>query len=169
MKNLLLSIVLLIPFCLAAQSSAIDNLFEKYQNRDGFTSIDINSSLFSVLSEVENDKDLKELARQINGIKILVAEEPNIKELNFYNEVIDELNENNYQELMVIKNSDVDLKMMIKSENKKISEFILLVGGDDDNALIYITGDIKLSDLAKMDNFMNVDGMTHLRKLENMN
>ena len=44
-----------------------------------------------------------------------------------------------YEEFMRVKESDQDLRMLVRTEGKRFKEFLLIAGGED-NAVIQIKG-----------------------------
>ncbi|MEZ5197060.1 MAG: DUF4252 domain-containing protein [Bacteroidales bacterium] len=53
-----------------------------------------------------------------------------------------------------------------QKEGKNIKELLMVVGGQDDNALISIQGDIDLKTISKLSKSMNIDGMENLEEIE---
>ncbi len=71
-----------------------------------------------------------------------------------------------YEELMVVKDSESDVIFLAREESGVIVELLLIVSGDDDNALIAITGEIDLKTIAKLGSALDIDGMEELENLE---
>ena len=151
--------VVLIPLLTFAQNSAVDKLFAKYGGKDGFTTVTISQGLLKMAAELdETDEDLKALAG-IKSIKILAVEdETKVSGINFYDDVIKDLKASDYEELMTVESSDSDVIFLVKKSGNIISELILLVGGNDDNALVYLAGEINMKDVSKIAKNINVDG-----------
>ena len=159
MKKLFLILALTITVTLVSGQKSIDALFERYAGRDGFTTVIINGNLLKLASCLEND-DKNSIPANITEIRILAQEDEDLKIENFYNMVIRDLNLNSYEEFMRIKDSDQDLKMLVRSEGNRFKEFLLIAGGKD-NAIIQIKGNMtyqeakKFSDKAKKDHGRN--------------
>lgn len=64
---------------------------------------------------------------------------------NFYDMVIKDIDLNNYEEFMRVKETHQDLRMLVRADGDKFREFLLIAGGDD-NALIQIKGNLTLRD-----------------------
>ena len=158
-KSILLSLIVLMPLLAIGQNSAVDKLFKKYGGRDGFTTITINQGLLKMLSQLdENDEDIQALAG-IKTIKILAVEDDaKVKEINFYDEVMSKLKASDYEELMTVDNKDENVVFLAKKDGDIITELILVVGGDEDNALVYIPGSIRMKDVAKISKSIGVNG-----------
>lgn len=158
MKTKLLCIGLVLSsVTLLAQPTAVQKLFNKYAGQQGFTVVDINSSLFNLLKSSDEDNNELNKPGKLNHVKILVQEEYRDKQLNFYNEVMNNLPAEEYKELMVVKDSDQDMKILMKDDDDFIQEMLLVVGGEDDNVLIYISGNFNLEDLSELDDMVDVD------------
>ena len=157
-----------------AQNKSIDRVFDKYAGQEGFTTVYISKYMFSMFANMEGieDDDLKEVQDvfgKLTGIKILAVDDKDAlgEGVNFYDEIMKDLPRNEYEELMVVKDSDSDVVFLAREEDGVIVELLLIVGGKgDDNALIAITGEINLSTIAKLSETMNIDGMEELENLE---
>lgn len=171
MKKVFLIITILLPFGLLAQNSAIDKLFEKYESKDGFTTVNISGKLLSMVSQLENnDSESAEILNNISRIRVLTVDNDELNEkINF----ITELKQNptfkqltkEYELLMDVKESDQHVKMLIKPANgDKISELLLIVGGDD-NTIVVIKGMMGFNDIAQIGKTVKIGGIDHLKNI----
>jgi len=172
MKRLLF-IICFIGFATAilAQNKSIDRVFDKYAGQEGYTTVYISKYMFNMFRNLdgEEDEELEEVQKvlgKLNGIKILASEDENPEGINFYDEIMKDLPRQEYEELMVVKDSESDVIFLARDEGGVIVELLLIVSGDDDNALIAITGEIDLNTIAKLGSAMNIDGMEELENLE---
>ncbi len=168
MKKLLFSLfVITLPLALNAQNTPVDELFEKYSGKEGFTSVYITSYMFSMFADIEtSDPEFDDLMKNLTGIKILATDDSYNGSANFYKEIIDKLPMSKYKELMVIKEKDQDVKFLINEKDGKIIELLLIAGGKDDNALISIQGNIDLKNISKLSKSMQIDGLKHLEEID---
>ena len=175
MKKLLFIVCLVgMSAVVMAQNSSIDRVFDKYAGQEGFTTVYISKYMFSMFANLEgvDDEELEEVQNvfgKLTGIKILAVDDSDAlgEGVNFYDEVMKDLPKSEYEELMVVKNSDSDVVILAKEDHGIIVELLLIVGGDgDNNALIAITGEIDLATIAKLSETMDIDGMDQLEKLE---
>ncbi len=75
-----------------SQNTPVDELFDKYSGKEGFTSVYITSYMFSMFTDIEtNDPEFDELMKNLKGIKILATDESYNGNANFYKEIIDKL------------------------------------------------------------------------------
>jgi len=132
---------------LFAQKS-IDALFEKYGGKDGFVTVTINGNLLKLAAALDEDED-SDIPKNITSIRILAEEdESEGKVENFYDLVIKDIDISKYEEFMRIKESNQDVRMLVKTEGDMFSEFLLIVGGED-NVLIQIKGNMTLKEAKK--------------------
>lgn len=168
MKNLFFLIsIFLFSGVLKAQNTPVDQLFDKYSGKEGFTSVYITSYMFSMFSDVESeDPEFDELIKNLKAIKILATDETYSGNINFFKEIIDKLPKDQYKELMVIKEKDQDIKFLVNEKNGKIIELLLIAGGANENALISIQGNIDLKNISKLSKSMKIDGLEHLEEID---
>ncbi len=166
-KLVLILLVALVPALTFAQNSAVEKLFAKYGGQDGFTTVSINGNLIKMIAQMSDDEEMDAL-NGITTIKILAQEDARAS--NFYDEVMGDLKRSNYEELMTVNSDDEDVIFLVKKDGDIISEFLLVVGGEDENALIYIGGKLKMSDLASLGKNMNLDSdaLAHLEHLDEL-
>ena len=155
MKKILMTLILLIPLWVMAQdNSPIDKLFNKYANREGFTTVNISGKLLSFASKFDDSKS-KETAmlEKLSGIRILSVEDKDLnKGLNFYKELEADgfFKNNNYEVLMEVTEKDEVVRFYGRAGEKgKLSELLMVVGGND-NTLISIRGVIDPDDIGKI-------------------
>ena len=73
-----------------------------------------------------------------------------------------------FEELMSMREDDKDIRFMIKEKDNKIDEFFMVLGGDDEFALLSVFGDgIDLNMLYKLSKVVGIDTFNELEKLEN--
>lgn len=165
MKNLkILSIALLMGLASFAQAqtsniNAIDRYFQQYVDDDRFTVVYVSSKLLNMFGklDIENmDMDDKEtqaiidLASDLEGIRILVAEE---NTMNFFNEAKQKINTNEYEVLMTIRTQDEEnVEFLIKDGNDVINELLLLVGSAEEFVLLSFVGNISMEKISRLIN-----------------
>ncbi len=161
MKKLVLTLVLLIPLWVMAQdNSPIDKLFNKYANRDGFTTVNISGKLLSLANSFADKKeDEIEILNKISGIRVLSVEDSIMNQkLNFYKELDADgfFKNNKYEVLMEVTDKDEVVRFYGRSgSNGKLSELLLVVGGRS-NTLISIRGVINPEDIGKLTGSLNM-------------
>jgi hypothetical protein len=148
MKKLFLFVALTITGTLLYGQRSIDYLFDKYAGKDGFTTVTISGDLLKLAHCLGDNDDDNSFPVSITEVRILTQEDKSIKTENFYAMVINDIDLKDYDEFMRIKNSDQDLRMLVRSEGNKFKEFLLVAGGED-NALIQVKGSMTYAEARK--------------------
>jgi hypothetical protein len=162
MKRLLITLMMLIPlFGIAQDDSPIDKLFNKYANKDGFTTVNISGKLLSFANKLADSKqDEIEMLNKINGIRVLSVSDSILNtKLNFYKELEGDgfFKNNNYEVLMEVTDKNEVVRFYGRNGGKgKLSELLLVVGGKS-NTLISIRGVISPDDIGKITGSLNMD------------
>ena len=166
---------ILIPALLAAssvfaQNAAIDQLFQKYDGKEGFTSVNVSEKLFDLAASAmgNEDPELTAMVGELKGIKILTYEnrEGSLQSREYYNEAEKALNLSSYEELFDVKSDGDKVRLLAKPfTGNVIDELILLVDSDDEFVLIDINGKIDFDKISKLSN-MKLDKMDELKKVE---
>jgi hypothetical protein len=161
MKKLVLIIAVLLPLAVLAQKTPVDKLFEKYANQKGFTTVNISGKLLGFASQLETgDKATTDMLSSLSGIRVLTVEDAELnKTLDFYAELEKDgfFKNNGYEVLMEVTEPDEVVRFLAKDAgNGKISDLLLVVGGDE-NTLISISGIIDPESIGKITKAMNID------------
>ncbi len=172
MKKVMLHLILvLIPVMVMAQNKAVDRLFEKYGDKDGYTTVYLTKHMFSLFSNIETDaddpesEDIIKTFQSIDNIRVLsskVVEEG----VNFYDELMERLPAKEYEELMVVHEKEQDTKFLIKKDGEKIKELLMIVGGKSSNALVLIAGDIDLKRMSRISKHLGIEGLENMEKIK---
>jgi hypothetical protein len=159
-KIILLAGALLIPFILMAQNPAVDKLFDKYQGKEGFTTVLINKDVFKLISDSDNEEhDMNKTLEKISGIKILAQEDKEVTgDLNFYDELKQNMDFKKYEELVTVKEKDQDVRIIARENNNRIAELLIIVGGED-NVLVWVEGNFTFEELSELS---EIDGLEQL-------
>jgi len=161
MKKLVLFLAIMLPLAVLAQKSPVDKLFEKYANKEGFTTVNISGKLLGFASNVDSsDPATSEMLSKLTGIRILSVENSEITgKLDFYEELSKDgfFDNNEFEVLMEVTESDEVVRFLAKDAgNGKFSDLILVVGGDD-SALISIQGIIDPENIGKITKAVDID------------
>jgi len=162
-RVVLIVLAMAIPAFMLAQNSAVDKLFNKYKGKEGVTTVQISPELFQVVNamEIKDIEDAEIPFDKIASVKILTIEdEEGWEGVNFYKEIEKELDVSEFAEVMTVNDGGETVRMWMKVDDSTVSEFLLIVGGDD-NVLIYITGSFNMNDLEGLaesfDNDIDID------------
>ena len=171
MKRIILGWVLII-FTLTAfsQQSAVDKVFDKYSGKEGYTTVYISSFMFNLLNNLKVDdpeyNEFRKATSGINSIKILT--QSGSGSASFGKELLSMLPRSEYKELMVVKDQEEEVLFLAKEDGGKISEFILIVSGGGEDALIVIQGDIDLESISSIASGLDMPGLDNLEELEEL-
>lgn len=168
MKKLaLITILTGLSLTVFSQRSPVDDLFEKYNGREGFTSVYISSKMFSLLGRIDTeDEEFQNLVSRIKGIKILAVDSAtNVSGVNFISELQKKLNVSGYEELMTVKEQNDEIRFMIREVNGKIAELVMITGGNG-SSVVSITGDLDLKTIASLSDNIGIEGLEDLDKVK---
>jgi glutathione peroxidase-family protein len=169
MKKIFLSfIAVCLTLVIQAQSNPVDEMFNKYSEKQGFTVVSISSKMFGMFANKDADnKDTDDIISKLASIKILSVEDSLLnKNLNFYTELSKKLDFSVYEELMVVKEGPNITKFLIKQKGTIISELLVVVGGPSGNSLISIKGQLNLKDISDMSKSLDMQELKSLDKIK---
>ena len=169
MKKFFLSFTALcLTMMIQAQSNPVDEMFNKYSEKQGFTVVSISSKMFSLFANKDpENKDADNVINKLKSIKILSVEDSFLnKNLNFYSELSKKLDLSVYEELMVIKEGPDITKFLIKQNGNIISELLVVKGGPGGNSLISIKGELNLKNISDMSKSLDMQELKSLDKIQ---
>jgi len=169
MKKFFLSFTALcLTMMMQAQSNPVDEMFNKYSEKQGFTVVSISSKMFSLFANKDpENKDADNVINKLKSIKILSVEDSLLnKNLNFYSELSKKLDLSVYEELMVIKEGPDITKFLIKQNGNIISELLVVKGGPGGNSLISIKGELNLKNISDMSKSLDMQELKSLDKIQ---
>lgn len=154
-------------FTVYGQDDKFDKLFEKYQQVEGVTSIKIAKPMFGMLSSLNIDDSqldqIKPLLSKINGLKILITENPenanssggrklqnNLSQIN--KDISAYLSHLNYSEIMSVNSKEAKIKFLSSGAKEGLLDDVLLSidSGDGGNVLVMLDGKLSMDDLNKI-------------------
>jgi hypothetical protein len=168
MKKLALYIILAaLPLSAFCQKSPVDELFERYDGKDGFTSVYISSKMFSLLARLDTeDEEFQNLVTRIKSIRILsIDSAQNVSGLNFSSELLPKLNRTGFEELMTVREEDGEVRFMIREVGGRIAELVMVTGGHV-SSVVSIRGDLDLKTIASLSDSMGIEELEGLEKVE---
>jgi len=152
-----------------AQDNAISKFFNKYQNDESFTQVTISSKMFGLFTNIDadkpEDKEVLDAISKVKGLRILAKHETRDSRA-LYKEAMSIIPVKEYEELMTVRDKDKDMKFFVKEAGGKISELVMIMGGNDEFMVMSIFGEIDLKQISKIGKSMNVEGLENLQKLK---
>jgi superfamily I DNA/RNA helicase len=165
----IISLLLAIVMHSFAQDDAIKKYFNKYADDTRFTSVYVSNKMFSMfsnLSDKDDDKELRDILNKLGGLRILTSDQANGAKL--YQEAHGLLVTNGFEDLMEVKEKGKsEFKFLIREVNGKIRELLMLSGSGNKFFLMSLIGDIDLKKISKLSKSLDVEGMENLDKLKN--
>jgi hypothetical protein len=151
-----------------AQSSAIDDLFDKYYGKEGFTTVLVNEEMFEVISNMEKESgELEGVLGKIKRIRVIAQEDEctdtegeKAEGVNFMEE-LKGFKFDDYKELVVVKESDEEVLVLAREEDGQLAELLVLVGGEE-NVLVSIEGRFSMEDLEALS---DLEGLEELEDI----
>jgi hypothetical protein len=157
-----------INLLMQAQTNPVDEMFNKYSEKQGFTVVSISSKMFSLFANKDaENKDASEIINKLKSIKILSVEDSLLnKNLNFYTELSRKLDLSVYEELILVKEGPDITKCLIKQTGNIISELLVITGGPGGNSLISIKGELNLKSISELSKSLDMQELKSLDKIE---
>jgi hypothetical protein len=161
--------MVMMSLAIQAQDNAISKFFSKYQDDDSFSQVNISGKMFSMMANLTGDtpeeKAMIGAISKIRGLKILKKDEArNSREL--YKEAMANIPVKEFEELMSIRDKDKDMKFYTKESGGKISELLMIMGGNEEFMVLSIFGEIDLKEMSKIGKSVNIDGLQNLDKIK---
>jgi hypothetical protein len=150
MKKIVCTVLLVVAGLTASAQKSFDTIVREYSGRDGYTVVNISGGLLKLAALIDrSDEDLNMLASTISQITIVSCDDSFKSDNAFFDRVLKEIDRTKYEELMDVNSSDTKMKMFVSAEGDLFTEFLMVVGGDD-NALIRIKGRMTQADINRL-------------------
>ncbi len=127
-----------------------NQFYKAYKDKEGVTSIHINSLMKSLLKD--GDKNSDELIKKTKSLKILTTDGPNeemTKDLENY------FPKNMYPLLMMVKEGNETVSILAKQNEKTVEEILFIIKEPDSLTVLCMKGNYNLEDALDMGNSMN--------------
>jgi hypothetical protein len=166
MKTILLFLLAtLLLFSSCEYNPGVSEAFTKYRFKDGVTTITIPGWVINLAANFGDiEKSERELLQSIDKVRVLVVEDDDLNaRINLHREFSTKINrKNDYEELMTVRDKNEDITIFGKMDEFVIKEMVILVGGQD-NAMIYVRGEIDPRILKEQINKNNVNTFLSFR------
>ncbi|MDV7138542.1 DUF4252 domain-containing protein [Maribacter sp. TH_r10] len=167
-------ITLILAIALLPLAGFSQSIFDKFEDMDHVGSVIVNKGMIDLLTSIgslDDDKEAKEfveMARGIDGIKVFITEDKAVA-ADMSATVRKYLRSSSLEELMRVKDKDVNVKFYIRNGKKKdhVTELLMFVSGlkemDVDvhgrkfeTVLVSMTGDIDLNQISALTKNMDL-------------
>ena len=172
MKNL----VVVIAFLFAASTVTFaQGAFDKFEDKDGVTSVVVNKKMFEMMSKVKVDAKDKEMQQYMNLLKKL----ENLKVFTTNNTKIaadmkatvnSYLKSNPLEELMRVNSDGKNVKIYVKSgaNQNVVKELLMFIEGanmkEASTIVLSLTGNFNLDEISMLTEKMSLPGGDDLKK-----
>ncbi|MFO7621612.1 MAG: DUF4252 domain-containing protein [Bacteroidales bacterium] len=153
MKKLMFLVCFLVFLPALNGQRSIDALFNKYSGKEGFVTLTFSGDILKLVSNFDNGLTESAMPAEITEIRMLIQEDKDMKAANFFDAVVREINQREYEEFMKVSKSDQELRMLARIEGNRFREFLLIAGGKD-NLLIQIKGNMTRKEARKFSDEM---------------
>ncbi|MCA6379307.1 MAG: DUF4252 domain-containing protein [Cytophagales bacterium] len=171
MKKVMVGVVMMVLLSVAAQAQndVIAKFFNKYDGDESFSKVSISGKMFSMMANIdgntEDEKAMISAISKIKGLKILKKDDArNSREL--YKEALSMVPAGQFEELMIVRDKDKDMKFFTKESGGKISELVMVLGGNEEFLVMSLFGEIDLKEMGKIGKSVNIDGLQNLDKMK---
>lgn len=139
---LLFAVILVFASC--SYEPGVSEAYTKYRFKDGVTTVTVPGwaiGLAAGFADLEESE--QEILESIDLVKVLAIEDDDLNaRTNLHKEFYAEINKKGtYEELLVVRNESESVTIFGRMDEDVIREMVILVGGDD-NAMVYIKGEI---------------------------
>ncbi|MGA2298781.1 MAG: DUF4252 domain-containing protein [FCB group bacterium] len=170
--TLAITLILIIPAAMQAQSEAIEKLCQKYADKKGFTVVSLNKELFNMFSsdsseqedknpkkEEDNTGNMMNMVKGMESMKVISCEGKTVSKeecKEFYDDVLAAVPLKEYKELLSVKDEGTNVKMLSRKYPNGKGEFIILVHENDQTTLVVINGDSNILSMESLQKLMNM-------------
>ncbi len=189
MKKLLFIFALFLSGSLAtAQKEKLNQLFDKYEEAQGVTSIKIAKPMFNMLNKLDIDDgeldQIKPLLSKINSLKILIVDKPELpqaaptaeqtKQINAFQKLQTDISSSlknlKYEELITVNSKDNKIKFLsADATNGILDDLLLSINSEKNTVLLMLDGKISMDDVNNLVNETEKQNLKSSITTENIN
>jgi len=135
-----------------AQNQSFGRIFDRYADKDGFVTVRVSNPSSLLFGTGCTNSDLT-----ISSVKVLTVQDSNLNStVNFYNEIVPQINRTGYEELITIKKKGEKAILLCKRDRTHIKEMLFVSGGKN-NVMFEITGSMTLAQARTITNQVTKD------------
>lgn len=173
MKRLLTFAIAVSAYALSiAQNEQVNQFFNKYEGKEGFTSIMVSETMFDLMASAapESEADLATMAKGIQGIRVLAYEQEDAlqRSADLYAEAASSISLDRFEELLTVYDETGKVNLLVRRDpgnENIINELLILVTGEE-FVLVDLFGDIDLRNISKIADSMEIEGLDNLKELD---
>ncbi|MCD6566057.1 MAG: DUF4252 domain-containing protein [Bacteroidales bacterium] len=164
---LVITAVLLIlnSSCQNNRGKAARDIFEKYEGDAGIYIFRIPPGLVNLLLDKSDETDLVELLAEMEMIKVIICDKSSGSEkrdiiLEDFNQ---KLSEENFEDLLMINNSDHSVQFKIhEGKTENIDEIMMLMKEEDSFLGLSIVGNLTYDQISMLTNKVKIDDFRNI-------
>ena len=140
---ILISVLFLFTSC--SYEPGVSEAFTKYRFKDGVTTITVPGWVISLAAGFADlEESEREILDCIDKVRVIAVEDNDLNaRVDLHKEFYEKINKKgDYEELLVVREQNESVTIFGKMDENVIKKMVVLVGGDD-NALVYIKGEIR--------------------------
>lgn len=155
----------LFVFSSCSYEPGVSEAFAKYRFKDGVVNVTVPGWVIGLAAKMGDlEESEKELLDCIDKVRVLAVDDDNLNaKINLHEEFYEQVNKKgNFEELLIVREEGEEVTVFGKMDDSVIKEMLVLVGGED-NAMIYIKGELTPEmlnehlDLRKPDKFLSLN------------
>ncbi|MDD2963192.1 MAG: DUF4252 domain-containing protein [Bacteroidales bacterium] len=176
LKMAIIATLLLTVSALNAQN-IMDKLFDKYNGKDGYATVNISPEMFKMFAnmEIKDEKkneatELINAASKLTGLKVITVSRDSASPAASDKRANDLFNEvkpmigTAYTMLMEVNDNKEKVLVYTRRSGKIVSEVIVLVRDTHSTVFMSITGDVDLEQIGRLTSKMNIHGAEKIKK-----
>lgn len=165
MKNILIILIFTFFSTGIFGQESVKNFYNKYQNLDNVTSVKVQGWMIKTVLSVTDDFEGDDLVKKVTKLRVLVIEDGSLVSKKAFNTLVLEAKAEAFEDLMTIREGTTNVRFMIKENDKKIKNLLVLISDDEEFVLISLECNLKWDDLKNID-FKKVEGGKYFDKLQ---
>jgi len=140
---LLLGAILMLSSC--SYEPGVSEAYNKYRFKDGVVTVSVPGWVIHLAAGFADlDESERELLDCIDRVKVIAVDDADLNQkINLHDEFYERIaKRGEYEELLVVRDEKESVTIFGIMDDDVIREMLILVGGED-NALVYIKGELK--------------------------
>lgn len=173
-QTIMRKLILVVAIAISPIFGFSQSIFDRFEDMDNVGTVVVNKGMIDLVSKIGSMSDdpeaeeFAEVAKGINGIKVFITEDKRIAS-DMTATVKKYLKSSSMEELMRVKDKDVNVKFYIKNgkDEDHVRELLMFVSGMKDidldvngkkfeTVLVSMTGDIDLNKIGAITNKMDL-------------
>jgi len=160
-KYILFLLIVIVPLAVISQPLSVRKVFRKYGHKQGVVSVWVPGVVMDLAALFGDDPETRQLLRNIDKVRVLAIEDnAALNDVNFNREVKKTFINHSYEQLMLVKESGNAVDILVKEGLRDRKELLIIAGGKDDNAIIYLKGKLTPEMLGKLGKEIKIDALS---------